>query len=369
MPSKLVSLPSMELEKEFMSPTIPPQLGEVVWSSPSNIALVKYWGKYGNQLPQNPSISFTLSKCVSTTSLAFTPKTTPSEKVDFSFEFEGRPQPDFHPKIEAFFQRIAPYCPYLFDHQLTIASSNSFPHSSGIASSASSMSALALAVLSIEQQANPNLDPDYFLRKASFLARLGSGSAARSIKGPMMAWGETTSLVGSSQVLAISVDKNLHPVFRNYHDTILIIDKGQKKVSSTVGHQLMEKHPYAQNRFEQAHAHMAQLLNILTTGDLNEFMALVELEALTLHALMMASNPYFILMQPQTLAVINAVWDFRKATSLPLCFTLDAGANVHLLYPDENKRPIQAFIRDTLSAYCQNGQYIEDQVGTGAKKS
>ena len=368
MPSKLVSLPSMNEEKEFVSSAISPQTGEVGWSSPSNIALVKYWGKYGNQLPQNPSISFTLSKCVSTTSFRFTPKTSATQEVDFSFEFEGRPQPDFHPKIEAFFQRISPYCPYLQDHQLTIASSNSFPHSSGIASSASSMSALALAVLSIEQQANPNLDSDYFFRKASFLARLGSGSAARSITGPMMAWGETKSLAGSSQAFAIPVDKNLHPVFRNYHDTILIIDKGQKKVSSTLGHQLMDKHPYAQNRFEQAHRHMERLLKILEAGALEDFMELVELEALTLHALMMASNPYFILMQPNTLAVINAVWDFRKATALPLCFTLDAGANVHLLYPDENKATIQAFIRDALSVYCQNGQYIEDQVGTGAKK-
>lgn len=367
MRSKMVSLPCMNIAKEFIPSELPPQSGEVVWSSPSNIALVKYWGKYGNQLPQNPSLSFTLSKCVSITSLAFKPKAIPTQEVDFSFEFEGQAQPDFHPKIEAFFQRIAPYCPYLYDHQLSISSSNSFPHSSGIASSASSMSALAMAVLSMEQQALPGLDPDYCLRKASFLARLGSGSAARSITGPMMAWGKTKSLVESSQSFAIPVEKNLHPIFRNYQDTILIIDKGQKKVSSTVGHQLMEKHPYAQNRFEQAHTHMAQLLNILATGDLNDFMALVELEALTLHALMMASNPYFILMQPQTLAVINAVWDFRKTTSLPLCFTLDAGANVHLLYPDDNKAPIQAFIRDTLSAYCQNGQYIEDQVGTGAK--
>lgn len=357
----------MNIAKEFIPLDIPPQTGEVVWSSPSNIALVKYWGKYGNQLPQNPSLSFTLSKCVSITSLAFKPKAIPTQKIDFSFEFEGQSQPDFHPKIEAFFQRIAPYCPYLYDHQLSISSSNSFPHSSGIASSASSMSALAMAVLTIEQQALPSFDPDYCLRKGSFLARLGSGSAARSINGPMMAWGKTKSLVGSSQDFAIPIDENIHAVFRNYHDTILIIDKGQKKVSSTLGHQLMEKHPYAHNRFEQAHKHMERLLKILEVGAIEDFMALVELEALTLHALMMASNPYFILMQPQTLAVINAVWDFRKTTSLPLCFTLDAGANVHLLYPDEHKVQIQAFIIETLSLFCQNGQYIEDQVGTGAK--
>ena len=358
---------AMTFEKEFMASSFPPQEGKVSWSSPSNIALVKYWGKYGNQFPQNPSLSFTLSHCATTTHLHFKPKKK-DEQFSFSFLFEEKEQPSFHPKMNAFFDRIKSFCPFLLEHELTINSSNSFPHSSGIASSASSMSALALCLLSIEKQGVNFPSEETFLRKASFLARLGSGSAARSIQGPMMSWGETKAVNQSAQAFATQIDQPIHSVFRRYQDTILIIDKGQKKVSSTLGHQLMENHPYAATRFEQAHQHMDRLIAILAKGELDDFMQLVELEALTLHALMMASNPYFVLMQPNTLAVLNKVWAFRADTKLPLCFTLDAGANVHLLYPEEHKAVIMAFIASDLSPFCEAGQYIEDQVGTGAKK-
>lgn len=357
----------MTIEKEFLATSFPAQHGKVSWSSPSNIALVKYWGKYGNQLPQNPSLSFTLTNCTTITHLSFKPKEK-NNQFSFTFLFEGKEHPSFHPKMEAFFERIKRFCPYLLEHDLTISSSNSFPHSSGIASSASSMSALALAILSIEDQGCGLFSQDALLKKASFIARLGSGSAARSVQGPMMSWGETKAIQGSSQVFATCIDQEIHPVFRNYQDTILIIDKGQKKVSSTLGHQLMEHHPYATSRFEQAHQHMGRLLAILSSGEVEDFMQLVELEALTLHALMMASNPYFVLMQPNTLVVLDKIWSFREATKLPLCFTLDAGANVHLLYPEEHKNAIDAFIASDLAPFCEAGQYIEDHVGTGAKK-
>lgn len=358
---------TMTVENEFIANPFPAQEGKVSWASPSNIALVKYWGKHWGQLPRNPSLSFTLTHCKTTTELQFSPRQK-DDRFSYSFLFEGKEKPSFHPKIEAFFERIRIYCPFLHEHHLNISSSNSFPHSSGIASSASSMSALALALLSIEEQGSGFTTKSDFYKKASFLARFGSGSAARSINGPMMSWGETIAIRGSSQEFGSRIDEATHPVFKTYHDTILIIDKGQKKVSSTLGHKLMEKHPYAENRFAQAHEHMERLMIILAKGELDDFMHLVELEALTLHALMMASNPYFVLMQPNTLAVLNAVWAFREATKLPLCFTLDAGANVHLLYPEEHKIPIKNFILKELTPFCEAGQYIEDQVGTGAKK-
>ena len=78
---------------------------------------------------------------------------------------------------------------------------------------------------------------------------------------------------------------------------------------------------------------------------------------------------YFILMQPNTLAIIHRVWEFRKETSIPLCFTLDAGANVHLLYPKQDIGVIHSFIKEELSGFCQSGQYLLDEVGRGAKKA
>ena len=323
-------------------------------------------GKKGEQIPANPSISFTLNNCKTITEVSFDVSSERKE-LEFEFLFEGKRNEAFEPKLNTFFQRIATYLPFLKHSKLEISSSNTFPHSSGIASSASAMSALAVCLMEIEKQLNP-ISGENALNKASFLARLGSGSAARSIQGPMMSWGETNAIKGSSQEFATCIDQEIHPVFRNYQDTILIIDKGQKKVSSTLGHQLMKNHPYATSRFQQAQQHMGRLMVILKNGELDDFMQLVELEALTLHALMMASNPYFVLMQPNTLAVLNKIWAFREATKLPLCFTLDAGANVHLLYPEEHKNTIGDFIASDLASFCEAGQYIEDQVGTGAKK-
>ena len=33
-----------------------------------------------------------------------------------------------------------------------------------------------------------------------------------------------------------------------------------------------------------------------------------------------------------------------------------------------NSKKIKQFIQNELKVYCQNGQYIEDQIGTGSKK-
>lgn len=357
----------MKKNMDFISQPFNSLEGRITWQSPSNIALVKYWGKYGDQFPQNPSLSLTLSNCHTTTKIEYKPRKSNSKKYAFSFLFEGEQKPDFHPKIEQFLDRIALYCPYVLNHEFIISSSNSFPHSSGIASSASGMSALSLSLLSIEKE-GVGLTEEQFLKKASFLARLGSGSAARSIQGPVMSWGHSPFIEGSSQEFATHINSGIHSVFSDYQDTILLIDKGQKKVSSTLGHQLMEKHPYADVRFKQAHQNISRLIEILSSGSLTDFIALVEHEALTLHALMMASNPSFILMHPATLEVINKVWEYRKETNLPLCFTLDAGANVHLLYPKSNATTIQQFIADELAMYCQNNHYINDQIGDGAKK-
>ena len=71
--------------KDFVSSEFSPIKGKTTWASPSNIALVKYWGKYGDQFPQNPSLSFTLSKCVTTTSVAFKPRDVKSDHFSFSF--------------------------------------------------------------------------------------------------------------------------------------------------------------------------------------------------------------------------------------------------------------------------------------------
>ena len=90
----------------------------------------------------------------------------------FEFYFNKNERKDFHPKINQFFEHILPYFPILEDHHMVISSINSFPHSSGIASSASAMAALALCVVDFEKQFHPELGEQDFFKKASFLPDL-----------------------------------------------------------------------------------------------------------------------------------------------------------------------------------------------------
>ncbi|WP_047416743.1 diphosphomevalonate decarboxylase [Cellulophaga sp. Hel_I_12] len=344
------------------------ETGTVSYKSPSNIALVKYWGKKENQIPQNPSISFTLDACATTTQVSF--KKLEHKGVGFSFDlwFEGQQKEDFKPKINTFFSRIEQYLPFLKEYHFKIETSNSFPHSSGIASSASGMSALALCLMDIEKKLVGHMSAAFFIKKASFLARLGSGSACRSIEGTIVQWGAHKNTQGSSDLYGIKYPYEVHANFNNFQDTILLVDKGQKQVSSTVGHNLMHDHPYASERFKQAHDNLDKLMAVFKTGDLVEFIKIVESEALTLHAMMMTSLPYFILMKPNTLEIINKIWAFREQTGSHVCFTLDAGANVHVLYPENEKQKVYQFIKDELLVYCENQQYICDQIALGAKQ-
>jgi diphosphomevalonate decarboxylase len=130
----------------------------------------------------------------------------------------------------------------------------------------------------------------------------------------------------------------------------------------------MHEHPFASNRFLQASNNLDSLLPIMKSGDIDAFIKIVELEALSLHAMMMTSTPYFILIKPNTLEIIQRIWDFRMSQKIPICFTLDAGANVHLLYPLEYKRHVLSFIDTDLKSFCENEQYLIDQVGQGARK-
>lgn len=345
------------------------------WSAPSNIALVKYWGKRENhssqngeqakQIPANPSISFTLKNCKTITSLAVVKKENISE-ISFDLFFEGNPKEDFKPKILKFFQRIEKYCPYIKQYHFVIDTENTFPHSSGIASSASGMAAIAMNVMSLEKKINPTITDDYFYQKASFLARLGSGSACRSIKGEVVIWGNHEETENASDLFGVPFE-SLHANFKDYQDTILLVDKGEKQVSSTVGHDLMHNHPFAEQRFVQAHVNLSKIKEILSSGNIEEFIKVVESEALTLHAMMMTSMPYFILMKPNTLEIINKIWKFRNETKTNVCFTLDAGANVHVLYPENVKEKVLQFINSELVGYCQNEQYICDQIGNGSQ--
>lgn len=327
-------------------------------SCPSNIALIKYWGKYENQIPANPSISYTLNHCKTNTIIDFVP----SDAFAVETFLSGNSEPKFAEKIEKYFRSIEQYLPWILQGKYTIHTENTFPHSSGIASSASGFGAIAKCLVSMDRIFSGSIDEDFNIRKASFLARLGSGSACRSLYEGLVVWGKTDEVADSSDLYAVQYPNvDIHPIFKNFNDWVLLIHEGQKSVSSTVGHGLMKNNPYAERRFQEAHENFEKLKIILSAGDMDGFIQLVEHEALTLHAMMMMSQPAFILMKTGTLEVINKIWEFRRITGMSLFFTLDAGANVHLLFPNDidNER-ITDFIKTELIPLTQKGGIVKD---------
>ncbi len=340
------------------------KLASIVWKSPSNIAFIKYWGKSGNQYPKNPSLSMTLEKCYTMTEINVFDKTGNARDIDFTFSFKGKNNPQFTSRLHKYFFSISERIPILKQYIFQINSNNSFPHSAGIASSASAMSAMALCLTSLEQKIGNGLQSD-FLRNAAVLARLGSGSATRSLFGGFSIWGEVDALPEASNEYGVPIPFLTDKCFSNLRDTILIIDSTEKKVSSSAGHSLMDGHPYAEQRYLNARSNLNLLMDCLKAGDFDEFARILELEALSLHALMLTAYPWYSLLSPNTLIALERIRDFREKTKIRVTFTLDAGPNVHVIFPVEEESRVAPFIEGELSKLCVDQMYIKDNVGRG----
>ena len=329
----------------------------VGFESPSNIALIKYWGKKGTQLPINPSISYTLSKCYSRFEVFYKKKSSSEEKGLCEFYFEESLNEEFGKKSFKLLDIFKSDYPELKNYSLVFHSLNSFPHSSGIASSASSMSSLSMCLLQI-------LEGTVDIKKASSYARLGSGSAARSIYGGLVSWGEIEQESKSSDNYSFCRSNEVPREMLDICDAIVIVSAGVKKVSSTKGHQLMDDHEYREIRIANAKSRYQKLIDAMKGIDFKGWGEIIEQEALELHALMMTSKESYMLMEPQTISVINTVRQFREKYDIPLYFTLDAGPNVHLLYPNKFTKEVESFLKSALKGH----EIIFDCVGSGPKK-
>lgn len=334
---------------------VTPKEFESHWVSPANIAFVKYWGKKGHQIPANPSLSLTLKECVTDSKIYFSP----SDKLDVQLFLDGEKKEDFSSKIKTYLEFLSHEMSWPKNFSIKVETKNTFPHGAGIASSASGYSALALALTDYLYHCLDMQEDQDFKARASFLSRLASGSACRSIYPGFVAWGES----------AVSCDDYANPVtqvhhsLKNLQDTVLVISEEEKDVSSTKGHAKMSHHVFAEARFEQARSHFYETLKALETGDIEKLGKISESEALSLHAMMMTSPEAFTLLRPNSLAAIEMIWDFRKQTNYPLFFTLDAGPNLHLIYPDSYRVKILPFIQHELSPLAKN--IIFDERGEG----
>ncbi len=296
-------------------------------SRPSNIALVKYRGKKPNQqqIPQNPSVSLTLQNC--RTHMTLTAKDVTkndSNEMTVNLVFENKQHHPFGDKIHRYLKWLQSDFPFLIAKDITIESNNTFPHSSGIASSASAFACLADLIIQRHNHLYP--DSPKSLQDMSHIARLGSWSACRSVFEWLVTRWDTSNLYASP-----IAKTNIHPNFATIYDSVVIVSQEEKETSSRIWHSLMDNHPYAQVRYTQATNNTQKILTAFTQWDRATRGHIVEQEALELHAMMFTSDPHTILRQPDTLRIIHLVREYRNKTWADIYYTIDAWCNVHIL--------------------------------------
>ena len=333
----------------------------VGWQSPSNIALVKYWGKKGRQLPINPSLSMTLNQACTKTRL----HVAVDENKKGLISVNGDQHHPFMPKMQDLLKWLVSEIPEMGKLTLRADTSNSFPHSTGIASSASGLSAFAFCLTDISRRLmNANLSMTELQQMTSCISRIGSGSASRSAYGGFTVWGKSLIVPGSSDEYAIPIAEQVRPELLSLHDAIMIVSTYPKQLSSSQGHMTMKNHPLLNNRISLANQNLEEILFALKGNDFEHLASVAENEAFTLHALIMSANPGITLMQPGTVEIIKLVHEARK-NGLPVFFTLDAGANVHVLYPAASATVVEKYISDALQPLCEKGRVIFDRCGAG----
>ncbi|MFN8598117.1 MAG: diphosphomevalonate decarboxylase [Anaerolineae bacterium] len=282
-----------------------------------NIALIKYWGNrdHALRLPSNPSLSMNMDGFTSTTTVEFDPALD-KDVVMLGNNFISGPGRD---RVSGMLDRVRQMAEV--SACAIVETRNNFPSGAGLASSASGFAALAVAA---STAAGLTLTE----AELSRLARTGSGSACRSVPGGFVEW----SMGDDDQS---SYAHSLAPAAHwDLRDVVAIIDISHKLVGSSEGHALADSSPLQATRVATAPDRLAQARSAVLARDFAALAEVVELDSLMMHAVMMTSKPTLMYWQPATIAVMQAVLQWRKA-NLPACTTIDAGPNVHILCPGE----------------------------------
>ncbi|MEJ2012889.1 MAG: diphosphomevalonate decarboxylase [Anaerolineales bacterium] len=309
-----------------------------------NIALIKYWGNRNHELrvPSNDSLSFTLAHLQTRTSVSF--------KQDYERDLlilDGTEAPEAaRLRASNVLDRIRELSGR--SEYARIESENNFPSGAGIAASSSAFAALALAGTAAAGLA-------FDSRQLSRLARLGSGSAARSIFGGF-AW------LHAGRDDATSFAEQIYP--RDHWlltDCIAIVQPGEKKVGSTDGHQLAETSPLQKARIEDTPRRLELARAAIGNRDFDALAAVSEQDSNMMHAVMLTSVPPLLYWTPGTLEVMHQVQAWR-ASGDPVFYTVDAGPNVHCIAPLNFQQELAARLRDLPSVQ----QVLQAPIGAGA---
>ena len=289
-----------------------------------NIAFIKYWGNRDDALriPMNSSLSMNLAALTTTTSVEFRPDLKEDDLV-----IDGKSaSPDALQRVSSFLdiirQQIAEK-----DIKAIVISNNNYPMGTGIASSAAAFAALAAAA---SQAADLELDEAALSR----LARRGSGSACRSIPTGFVEWS-----AGSS-----AEDSYAHSIAAPEHwelvDLIAVVSSTHKEIGSSAGHTLAASSPLQNARVADCPRRLEICRKAILERDFAMFADIVELDSNLMHAVMMSSSPRLLYWEPATLAIMSEIQTWR-AEGLQVCYTIDAGPNVHVLCPQEQADEVE----------------------------
>jgi len=289
-----------------------------------NIAFIKYWGNRDNalRLPSNGSISMNLDGLFTRTTVTFS-AATHTDKLFLNKKPVHGPGLD---RVSAILDLVRSMAG--MDQRAEVLSENNFPSGAGIASSASAFAALALS-------ASKAAGLDLSERQLSRLARRGSGSASRSIPGGFVEW---QAGVGDEDSIAFSIASSEH---WSLVDCIAIVSSAHKKTGSTEGHAIAGTSPLQAARVTDAPRRLDLCRRAILGRDFEALASIVELDSDMMHAVMMTSSPALHYWQPASMAVMKAIRQWRGDGS-PACYTVDAGANVHVICPEKEAGEIAA---------------------------
>lgn len=310
-----------------------------------NIAFIKYWGNRNEalNLPSTGSISMSLGSLWTKTCITIQPDL----KQDELFINGNVADEASHQRLQHFLDQlrrisgISACC--------SVKSDNNFPTAAGIASSASAYAALTVAACKIF---NLPSDPIFLSR----LARLGSGSACRSIAGGFVEW-----YAGEDDKSSYA-ESFAPPSHWQLCDCIAIVSEEPKKTASRIGHRLAQTSPIQRLRVDTAAERLNVCKSAILTRDFNSLADVAEFDSNLMHAVMMTSNPPLFYWAPGTIRIMHSVQEWRQS-GLPVFYTVDAGANVHVICPKE----YEEVVASNLLALPEVRQVIPSGVGDSAK--
>lgn len=287
-------------------------MGKATAVAHPNIAFVKFWGKADEalNLPATPSLSMNLAALTTVTTVEYRPGW---RKDAITI--------DHQPVSGAAWKRVVAHLDRVralagINDRAQVVSVNNFPVGTGLASSASGFAALSLAAT---RAAGLELSEAALSR----LARLGSGSACRSVPGGFTLWeGDTDEISWARQVAP--------PEHWDLQDVVAVVEHRPKAVSSSTGHKLAQTSPFYAARLAWVPQLLAAAMEGIQRRDLTRLGTAAEADALAMHGVMMTSRPPLFYWQPATVQVMQAVRAWREE-GLPVYFTIDAGPNVHCL--------------------------------------